>query len=66
MGHPLIDEFCRAQTLHPDFIRRCQRVFREDVQPLIDQGEQAIAENVELKAQIAKLRDKRKPTEVGA
>lgn len=76
MGHPLIDEFCRAGTLHPDFIRRCQRVFRDEVQPLMDAGQQAIAENAELKAQIAALdaelaqantRAKRRvPTEIGA
>lgn len=55
MGHPLIDEFCRAHTLHPDFIRRCQRVFRSDVQPLLDQLEPLRAENAALKAQLNAL-----------
>ena len=36
MGHPLIDEFCRAYSLDQSFLRRCQREFREQVQPLLD------------------------------
>jgi hypothetical protein len=56
MGHALIDEFCRAQTLHPDFLRRCQRVFRDEVQAALDRGAAAEAENIELRAEVQALR----------
>ncbi len=55
MGHPLIDEFVRARDFRPDFLRRCQRVFREEVQPLFDERETLLTENADLKAQIEKL-----------
>lgn len=61
MGHPLIDEFCRISgAFSPDFLRRCQRVFRGEVQPQLDEREVLLAENADLKAQIEKL--KAKPT----
>ena len=52
MGHPLIDEFCRAQQLHPEFFRRCQRVFREEVQSQLDERERLLTENADLRAQL--------------
>lgn len=55
MGHPLIDEFCRAHELQPTFFRRCQREFRSEVQPLLDQREVLIVENADLKAQLAEV-----------
>lgn len=53
MGHPLIDEFCRAHTLHPSFIHRCQREFREQIQPMLDEREQLLVRVAELEAQVA-------------
>lgn len=55
MGYPLIDEFCRAHELRPEFFRRCQREFRNEVQPMLDQREQLLVENAALKAQVAEL-----------
>ena len=60
MGHPLVDEFVRARDFRPDFLRRCQRVFREEVQPLFDERDTLLTENADLKAQIEKLTVKRK------
>lgn len=54
MGHPLIDEFCRAQTFQTSFLRRCQREFREIVQPLLDERDVLLGENAVLKAALAK------------
>lgn len=56
MGHALIDEFCRASELQPTFLRRCQRVFREEVQTQLDEREALIAENAGLTAEIADLK----------
>ena len=50
MGHPLIDEFCRAHDFKPEFLRRCQREFRDIVNPLIDTLE---ADNARLRADLA-------------
>jgi hypothetical protein len=60
MGHPLIDEFCRAKSpdLRPEFFRRCQRVFRDEVTPRLDNEERLIAENEELKAKLASLQER--------
>ena len=55
MGHPLLDEFCRVHSqdsLRPDFFRRCQRVFRDEIQPQLDEREQLLAENARLIAQL--------------
>jgi len=52
MSHPLIAEFCRASNLHPDFLRRCQRVFRMEVQPMLDERETLLAHNAELQTQL--------------
>jgi len=56
MGHPLIDEFCRAQQLHPEFFRRCQRVFRDEVQAQLDERERLLVENAALRAQLEESR----------
>lgn len=55
MGHALIDEFCRARELRPEFFRRCQRVFREEVQTQLDEREVLLAENADLKARLELL-----------
>jgi hypothetical protein len=60
MGHPKLDEFCRASSFRPDFLRACQRVFRDEVNPIFDQVETLRQENADLKAQVEKL-SKRKP-----
>lgn len=61
MGHPLIEEFCRQAglELRPEFFRRCQRVFRDEVQPRLEQADVLEAENAALKARIETLE---KPT----
>jgi hypothetical protein len=55
MGHPLIEAFCRQSgQLQPEFYRRCQRVFRDEVQPMLDERDRLIEENATLKAQLEK------------
>lgn len=68
MGHPLVDEFCRAHQLDPSFLRRCQRVFRDEVQPQIDERTVLLEENATLKATLKELTDKaaRKRAEAAA
>jgi regulator of replication initiation timing len=57
MGHPLVEAFCRqGGTLQPEFYRRCQRVFREEVQPMLDERDRLLEENARLKDEIATLR----------
>lgn len=56
MGHPLIDEFCRSAELQPHFIRRCQRVFREEVQPMLDERERLLEQNEGLKHENERLK----------
>lgn len=55
MGHPLIDEFCRVPGVgacQPHFFNRCQREFRDTIQPLLDEREQLLVENATLKEAI--------------
>lgn len=69
MGHPLIDDFCRVQGVgncQAHFFNRCQRVFRDEVQPQLDERERLLEENAMLKAEIAKLTAKKKPEAVTA
>lgn len=68
MGHPLIEEFCRAHDFRPDFLRRCQRVFREEVQPQFDERDALLVENADLKAKLKTLSEKaeRKRSEAAA
>jgi hypothetical protein len=55
MGHPLIEAFCRQSgQLQPEFYRRCQRVFRDEVQPMLDERDRLLEENAALKAQLEK------------
>lgn len=59
MAHPLVEEFCRAKgALRPDFFRRCQRVFRDEVIPMLHEGQRLAIENAALKTQLADLQDK--------
>ena len=59
MGHALVDEFCRCSgEFAPSFLRRCQRVFREEVQPRLDERDVLWAENQSLKAELEKLKVK--------
>jgi hypothetical protein len=58
MGHPLVDEFCRAHTLKQEFFRRCQRVFRDEVQTQLDESDRLREENAHLKAELARLTEK--------
>lgn len=72
MGDPLIEEFCRiysADSMRSEFFRRCQREFRDRVQPQLDERERLLVENAELKAQIEQLtapktRKRTEPVEV--
>ena len=61
MGHPLIDEFCRANTFRPDFLRRCQQVFREEINPALGELEVLRTENAELKAKATKAKPQTDP-----
>jgi regulator of replication initiation timing len=58
MGHPLLDEFCRSGLPRPEFFRRCQRVFREEVTPVYDEAITLRTENAELRDQLEKLKAK--------
>jgi hypothetical protein len=61
-GHPLIEQFCRIpgiQSCQPSFFNQCQRVFRDDVQPMLVEREALLLENAALKEEIAKLKAKR-------
>lgn len=58
MGHPLVDEFARISGLsncQPHFFNRCQRTFREELNPVWDAHEALVRENADLKAQVAAL-----------
>lgn len=66
MGHHLIEEFCRANQLHPEFIHRCQRVFREEVQAQLDERDALLVENAALKAENARLKAKKGAPNVAA
>lgn len=62
MGHPLVEEFCRVHGfsgLQPSFFNRCQRVFREEVLPQLDERERLLEENAQLKTQVEKLSKKK-------
>lgn len=70
MPHELIAQFCRVpglQNCRADFFSRCQRVFREEVQPQLDEREQLlgekatlVAENLALKAELETLKGKKR------
>jgi hypothetical protein len=69
VGHPLIDEFCRIQNadgMRTEFFRRCQRVFRDEVQPQLDERERLLVENGDLKAQLDKLSARRAKADAAA
>jgi uncharacterized protein (UPF0335 family) len=55
MAHPLLEEFCRASALRPEFFRRVQRVIRTEIQPLLEERERLIEENAALRQQVAEL-----------
>lgn len=58
MGHPLLDEFCRISGVgncQAHFFNRCQREFRDTINPALDERERLLVENANLKAQIAAL-----------
>lgn len=66
MGHPLVDEFVRARDFRPEFLRRCQRVFREEVQPALDATQALTTENASLRAQVEALMAKSSKKTVAA
>jgi len=53
MGHPLIDEFCRAGELRPGMLRRFQRDFRDQIQPLLSERESLLTEVDRLRVELA-------------
>lgn len=58
MGYPLIDEFSRINSLdscQPSFFRRCQREFRDNVQPMLDERERLLVEVETLREQVEQL-----------
>lgn len=69
MGHPLLDDFCRQKglELRPEYYRRCQRVFRDEVTPMLEERDRLLEENAALTAQIEKLTARKgKAVEVGS
>lgn len=58
MGHPLIDEFCRVAGVgncQSHFFNRCQREFRDQIQPMLDERERLLIENDALKKRAEEL-----------
>jgi hypothetical protein len=56
MGHPLIDEFIRIgslQTFRVVVFRRMQRVFRDEINPLLDERDRLVEEIARVKEQHA-------------
>ena len=41
--------------MRTEFFRRCQRVFRDEVQPQLDERDRLLEENATLKADLEKL-----------
>lgn len=61
MGHPAINEFCRVKSigsLRLDVFRRMQRLFRDEVNPRLDERDLLLEENAALKAEIETLKAK--------
>lgn len=59
MGHPTIDEFCRIGMLsqmQPINFRKFQRVFRDEVQPQLEERSALLLENAALKLEVERLR----------
>jgi len=58
MGHPAIDEFTRIYSLaqfQSSTFRRLQRVFRDEVQPLLTERDELADENARLKQRVEAL-----------
>lgn len=69
MGHPTIEEFCRVSSpsdLRPEFFARCKRIFRDEVQPRLDERDTLLVENEELKKEVERLTAKAKKGVVAA
>lgn len=66
MSQALVEQFCQANSFQDHFLRRCQRVFRDEVLPHLAERELLLAENARLKAQLEALQQKasRKRAEV--
>ena len=61
MGHPVIDEFCRIYSLErmrTQSFRRYQRVFRDEVQPMLDERERLLVEVEELRGTVERLQER--------
>jgi hypothetical protein len=63
--HPVIEEICRiphGAAVRPDVIRRWQATLRDEVSPLIANGDALLAENARLRDELAKAtKPKAKP-----
>ena len=58
MGHPIIDELCRVHgpdDMRFEFFQRCKRILRDEVNPMLDERERLLEENMALKADLEKL-----------
>ena len=55
MADPKLEEFSRARELQQHFFRDVQRHVRDVIQPQLEEREQLLIENAELKSQIAAL-----------
>ena len=57
MAHPLLARFCGAvHPINPAFIRKCQREFHAQIQPVWDEAIALREENATLRQQIADLK----------
>lgn len=56
MPNALLAEFCRAATLSPTFIRRCQREFHKQLQPVWDEAQALREENADLTRQLEEIK----------
>jgi hypothetical protein len=62
MGHPIIDEFCRAGELRPGKLREFQRHFRDVIQPLLTERDELATEVERLRTENAALKQAPKGT----
>jgi len=66
MEDPMLDQFCRANTLQSHFFRQFQRYCRDVIQPKLNEREALLEENARLKADLEKLTAKKARTAVPA
>lgn len=61
MGHPLIDQVCRIHgpdEMQFEFFQRVKRALRDEIGPQLEERERLLVENIDLKVQLEKKREK--------